>query len=174
MLEWTGCRFCPQCGQRSLSDHGLKAMICHQCGMVYFHNAASAAAGIIETANGIVLVRRKLQPFAGSLDLPGGFLDYGESYEEAVVREIREELSLEVTDLRYFCSFPNQYRYHDVTYFTADVIFLCNAAIRDAVCSPDEVSEMLVLPPDHIQIEEIAFPSMRKAIALYIASKGGR
>ena len=172
MLELTGFQFCPRCGQKSLTDHGPKAMACLACGMVYYHNAASAVAGIIQTPVGIVLVRRQLPPHAGSLDLPGGFLEYEESYEEALTREVYEELTIDIANLSYFCSFPNQYRYRDVSYFTADVVFLCDAPRFDAVGSPVEISEILVLPVDRIQVEEIAFSSMRKAISLYQKLKG--
>lgn len=52
---------------------------------------------VIPYRGGIVLVRRKNDPFRGYYALPGGVVEYGESVEEAVVREVREETGLECT-----------------------------------------------------------------------------
>lgn len=53
---------------------------------------------IIETDDGILLIQRKNEPFGWAI--PGGFVDYGESLEEAAIREAREETSLQIHDLR--------------------------------------------------------------------------
>ncbi|MBE8539127.1 NUDIX domain-containing protein [Geoglobus acetivorans] len=51
---------------------------------------------IIPYGNGIVLVKRKNEPFKGSYALPGGIVEYGESVERAVIRETKEETGLDV------------------------------------------------------------------------------
>ena len=53
---------------------------------------------VIETAGGIVLIKRKNEPLGWAL--PGGFVDYGETLEQAAAREAKEETSLTVTGLR--------------------------------------------------------------------------
>src|SRR5512135_3908924 len=107
MLKYTRFRFCPGCGKRRIEGFKKNGLRCKDCGFLYFHNCASAAAAIIETEKGVVVTVRAEEPKSGFYDLPGGFVNYGESIEQALVREVREELNLEIVDLRYFGSFPN-------------------------------------------------------------------
>jgi len=87
---------------------------------------------IIETDQGILVAKRNHAPKKGMLDLPGGFSDYHESLENAVRREIMEELGLALDRVSYFGSEPNVYRFKGVTYFTIDAIFLC----KPTTCRP--------------------------------------
>jgi 8-oxo-dGTP diphosphatase len=73
---------CPRCGEKVKS----------------YRNPFPTVDIIIECADGIVLIERKNEPFGWAL--PGGFVDYGETLENAAVREAREETSLKVSDLR--------------------------------------------------------------------------
>lgn len=173
MLKHTHFRYCPACGSQEIQDHDAKSLRCSACGLIYYHNAASAAAAIIESKGRILLIRRSQDPHRGKLDLPGGFVDYGESYEQALVREVSEELNLSVDAPRYFCSFPNQYEYKGITYFTADVVFLCQPTNLEEMRIQSEVSEILWLSPLEIQLDEIPFASMRQAVGLYIHQKQG-
>ena len=59
----------------------------------------------------LLVVVRAEEPEKGTWDLPGGFADPGESIEESVRREVREELGLEIASMRYLCSYPNTYEY---------------------------------------------------------------
>ncbi len=72
--------------------------------------------GIIEYNNGVVLIERSNPPFGWAM--PGGFLDYGESAEEGVRREVKEETGLDFTGYKLFkvCSRPERDpRFHTVT-----------------------------------------------------------
>jgi NAD+ diphosphatase len=177
MLSLTGFTICPRCGKDGLENHDQKAARCNLCGFIFYHNCAAAAAAIIETVDGILLVRRSTDPQAGKLDLPGGFVDYAESAESAVLREVHEELGLEIELRRYLGSYPNRYLYHGVTYFTTDMVFIAKAVGRvDFFSGPDhlpvsdhaEVEEVVVIRPQALNLGEIAFPSMRHAIEDYL------
>lgn len=168
MLAETGFKFCPQCGNNGLQEHDRKAAYCPSCGFVYYHNAAAAAAAIIETEAGILLERRRLDPRAGRLDLPGGFVDYNESAEEAVRREVREELGLSLGDLRYLGSYPNHYQYRGVGYHTTDSVFISSAVDRSGDVDASEVSELVILRPGELDLDDIAFISMRRALEDYL------
>jgi NAD+ diphosphatase len=167
MLTHTFFRFCPRCGKRGIASFEKNGMHCPGCGYVYFHNCASSVAAIIETKQGILLTKRNTFPKKGLLDLPGGFSDYHESLEEALTREIREELGCELDRLSYFGSFPNKYRYRSVTYFTIDAVFVCKARNLSRLKPNSELSEVLFAQPSTIDLSRIAFPSTRAAIETY-------
>jgi ADP-ribose pyrophosphatase YjhB (NUDIX family) len=132
-------------------------------------NAATAAGGIILNDEGrALLVRRAHEPGLGKLGLPGGFVDDGERVEETVCREVREEAHLEVENLRFFGSFPNRYEFRGSTYSVLDLIFLCDAVNADNARNSEEVSEILWLLPSEINLDEVAFPSVRRALELFI------
>lgn len=167
MKQYTGFRFCPACASGSIEVFMNNAIKCGACGYVYFHDTAAAVAGILEADGKILLVKRGREPRAGFYDLPGGFVDYREKLEEALVREVREECGIEAGGLRYFGSFPNTYHYCGVNYFTADAIFLFTAADLSKLSVSNECSEFLLIEPAKIYMRQIAFPSIKAAVEEY-------
>ncbi len=168
MIEHTHFKHCPFCGDRNISNHDVKALICQSCGGVYYHNAATAVAAIIECDDKIILTQRAYDPFKGMLDLPGGFCDYNESLEEALKREIREELNAEIVEMNYYCSAPNKYYYKNVYYFSNDAFFICKIDSIADIKANDDVSDVLVVKPGRSELENIAFDSIRKVIEQYL------
>ncbi|MDP4206629.1 MAG: NUDIX domain-containing protein, partial [Bacteroidota bacterium] len=122
----TVINYCPFCGAKDLESRDVNYFYCNSCHKEYFTNTAAAVAAIITDNQGrILFTRRAHDPFKGMLDLPGGFVDAGETAEEALFREIREELGSEIIEFSYFCSFPNEYPYSGLTYYTLDLAFIC-------------------------------------------------
>ncbi len=113
MLLWREShRFCGKCGGAlTPSTHDL-AMTCPVCGALYFPQIAPAVIVAITRNNGEEILLAHNHRFAeGVFSLIAGFVEAGETAEEAVHREIREETGIEVDDLRYLASqswpFPN-------------------------------------------------------------------
>jgi 8-oxo-dGTP diphosphatase len=75
---------------------------------------------IIEIDKGIVLIERKNRPYGWAL--PGGFVDYGESLENASIREAKEETSLDVDLIEQFHSYSEPLR--DPRFHTVSVVFI--------------------------------------------------
>ena len=78
---------------------------------------------IIEIEDRIVLIERKNPPYGWAL--PGGFVDYGESFEAAALREAREETGLDVRDLRQFRTYSDPDR--DQRMHTASTVYIGTA-----------------------------------------------
>ncbi|MGB9616670.1 MAG: NUDIX domain-containing protein [Desulfomonilaceae bacterium] len=80
----------------------MAGVICPQCGAEVrtYRNPIPTADVIIVHKDGVVLIKRKNPPYGWAL--PGGFIDYGETAEQAAVREAQEETGLRVSDLKLF------------------------------------------------------------------------
>jgi 8-oxo-dGTP diphosphatase len=105
---------------------------------------------IIRYQGGIVLIERKNEPSGWAL--PGGFVDIGESVEEAAAREAREETSLEVTLLEQFHTYSKPNR--DPRFHTVTVVFIGIGA--GALLGRDDARKAEVFLPNTLP-EKIAF-----------------
>ena len=86
-------------------------------------NVASAVGLVIAGPEGRILFeRRAKEPSKGKLALPGGFTTMDESAEESA-RECLEETGVSPKNIRYLCSFPNDYLYKGIHYKTCDLFF---------------------------------------------------
>ena len=169
VIEYTRYVYCPCCGIAALEEYLEKAMRCTKCGYVYFHNTASAVAGIIEIGDGILVTVRNREPHVGKYDLPGGFVDYNESIEAALQREILEELGIDVEIATYLGSFPNRYVYRKVVYFTLDSFFVCKCCNnKEEIVESKEIHRWKIVPVDDMPLDHFAFESNVRALGLYV------
>jgi len=167
MIEYTGFIYCPRCSKASLEKFFTNGFRCKECHFVYFHNTASATGAIIFSTKGILLVRRAQPPKKGFLDVPGGFVDYGETLESALKREVHEELSVDLTDWKYLGSFPNTYLYETVTYHTVDTFYICHYDESQTLLPNEEIEEIVwVTDINSLQMNHLAFNSTKAALAL--------
>jgi len=163
-------QYCPWCGEKSFREGGENYMQCDICRKKFFINAAGAVACIIENPQGeILFTRRAFEPAKGMLDLPGGFVNLGETAEDAVRREIREELNLELASIRYIVSSPNRYLYGGMVYFTLDLGFKCLVTDFTNLQVADDVDGYVFLAHHQISMREICFPSIRNILQYYLA-----
>ncbi len=163
--------FCPRCGSDGLRSRDGRSFVCSGCGFEYFINQAAAVVALIEDdRERLLMTRRGREPKIGTLDLPGGFVDVRETAEHALVREIREELNLEVTGFSYFGSFPNTYPYGGITYFTLDLAFVCTVNDLTTVRAGDDAEAYLFVPRHEIRPEEIGLDSIRAIVKQYLSS----
>ncbi|HII60557.1 NUDIX domain-containing protein [Pyrococcus horikoshii] len=105
--------------------------------------------------NGIVLIRRKNEPYKGFLALPGGFVEYGEKVEDAAIREAKEETGLDVKLLRIVGVYSDPRR--DPRGHTVTVAFL--AVGSGELKAGDDAKDVTVVPINEIERikEKLAF-----------------
>ena len=114
------------CGSHHFVENSNASKKCENCGFEFFMNPSSANVAIITNSKGEILVeRRRNEPAKGTLDLPGGFAELGETAEQGVAREVMEETGLKVTESKYLFSLPNIYRYSRIDIHTLDMFFEC-------------------------------------------------
>lgn len=155
-------------------DAGRGPFRCDACGFTLYFNAASAVAAIILRDDGHALfIRRAREPGKGRLGMPGGFVDLGETAEQALAREVREEVGLDLTSPRYLASHPNQYAFAGVTYTTLDLFYTASAVEPDRAIALDAVESLVWADPLTVDLQEIAFDSMRDALRQYRARTVG-
>ena len=98
-----------------------KTMQCPHCKkeIETYRNPTPTVDIIIDIDGRIVLIKRKNPPYGWAI--PGGFVDYGESFETAAIREAREETGLDVKDLKQMHTYSNPNR--DARMHTASTVF---------------------------------------------------
>lgn len=162
-------KYCPGCGGKGQVLNASGGLSCPLCGMEFFFNTAAAVAALITDVQGrLLLTVRKVDPGKGMLDLPGGFVRHGERAEDALVREVLEELGVAISGLQYFGSWPNSYLYSGLEYRTLDLAFKAKITSESEMKPGDDVSDFVFLPLDEVRPEKIAFESIRSVIAEYI------
>lgn len=163
-------KFCPKCGSSVFeTKNNGRSYLCGICFFQYYVNSSAAVACLIfNEAGELLLTRRAFEPNKGMLDLPGGFIEPMETAENAVFREIKEELNLDISDLKYLVSFPNLYPYSNFTVPTADFAFLCNAISLSDIRPGDDVASIEFILPEKIDLNSLCADSMRKIILYYL------
>ena len=157
--------YCPRCGSGRFDIHDFKSKKCCDCGFVLYFNAIAATVAVIfNSRNELLVARRAKEPVKGTLDLPGGFVDSFETGEEGVVREVKEETGLEVSECKYLFSLPNKYIYSGFEEHTLDFFFLCRVTDDSSLFADDDVSQLSWVALEEIKPEEFGLQSIRKGV----------
>lgn len=163
-------QFCPRCGARRTGNAPTQPFQCGACGFHYYFNPCLAVAAILLGPDDKALfIRRAHDPAKGKLAIPGGFVDIGETAETAMRREIKEEVNLDVGPLEFLITAQNEYDFRGIVYPVLDIAFVCRALSTAPVAALDGVDAFEWLDPAAVDLNEIAFPSIRAALAAYIA-----
>lgn len=119
ILTWDRThQFCGQCGTPTESMPGERGKRCPNCGLTAYPRLSPAVIVLITRPGQVLLARGKQFP-EDMFSTPAGFVEPGESLEEAVEREIAEEVGISVRDVRYFGSQPWPYPHQLMIGFTA-------------------------------------------------------
>ena len=92
--------------------------------------------------------------------------------EQALYRELKEELDIELNCAKYLYSFPNQYLYKNISYFTLDTCFEIRLKnMPEIKVAAEEVSDFCWLDVSNIDIDRFAFESTRLSVQRYALLK---
>lgn len=120
ILHWDkSTRFCGHCGEQTIFCHKERAKQCPICNVHFFPQVSPVMLVLIWRKNEILLARSASFP-PGIYSILAGFVEPGETLEEAVSRETKEEVSLEIKNLTYFGSQPWPFPSNLMLGFTAE------------------------------------------------------
>ena len=164
-------RYCPACGKKRASEKAAENPLeCEHCSLTYYFNPTVAVAALVSDPHGrLIFIRRQRDPGMGKLGLPGGFIDLGETAEQAARREAEEELSLTLPKISFLASYPNRYVYRSLVYEVLDLFFVSEVEGFDQVQSDEsEVRDWFVEDPAVFREEDFAFESNWRAVRAWL------
>ncbi|MBI2592419.1 NUDIX domain-containing protein [Candidatus Saccharibacteria bacterium] len=161
MKQIRAFKYCPRCGNNfeNLTTH-LK---CASCELSFYINPKPCTAVVlVNNQDEYLLVERAVEPAKGYWDLPGGFVEENETFEENTAREVKEELGIIINKetLHYIGSVTELYKYQGIDYPTLAAVFIArmprNAQLRPA----DDVASYRFFSPDNLPMGKLAFEHM--------------
>jgi ADP-ribose pyrophosphatase YjhB (NUDIX family) len=157
--------FCSHCGaeveQKIPSGETLLRAVCPACQTIHYQNPKIVAGCIPEWEGQILLCRRAIEPRLGFWTFPAGFMELGESTEEAAARETFEEANarVEIHSLYGIFSLPH----------VSQVYVVYRAALQDLEFGPGEESlEVQLMSIESIPWEHLAFPVIQETLRRYV------
>jgi NAD+ diphosphatase len=136
IVEWDAShRFCGKCGSATKLRRGERARECPTCGTLNYPRISPAVIVAVVREGRILLARSARFP-PGLRSVLAGYVEPGETLEECVRREVREETKIEIANLRYFASQPWPFPHSLMIAFTAEYsggeIVVDGSEIREA------------------------------------------
>ncbi len=165
---YTQYSYCSYCGHPFEIDQAWPRL-CAACGNTSFLNPLPVSVVLLPVDDGLLVVRRNIEPQIGRLALPGGYINRGESWQQAGARELFEETGIVIRseDLREF-------RVKSAPGGTMLLIFGVASATRWQDLPPfvpnEETQEMGVITA----LQELAFSTHTEALREYFAGRQGR
>jgi ADP-ribose pyrophosphatase YjhB (NUDIX family) len=162
--------FCSQCGSPVTSrippGDDRARHVCDSCGTIFYSNPKIVAGCIPQWKEQLLLCRRAIEPRSGLWTLPAGFMENGESTDQAAARETLEEANarVEMGKLFAYLNIPALNQVY--------VIFLARLLDLDFSAGAESL-EVRLFHEHEIPWEEIAFPSIERALRFYFQDRRG-
>jgi NAD+ diphosphatase len=164
IVEWDRThQYCGHCATPTTQLPHERAKRCPKCGLVNYPRLSPAVIMLISRGEELLLARAHRFP-AGMYSVLAGFVEPGESLEETVVREVREEVGIEVKDIRYFGSQPWPFPNSLMIGFTATY------ASGDIVIEPEELADAAWFSKDNLPPIPPKLSIARKLIDWFVST----
>ncbi|MCX8048329.1 MAG: NUDIX hydrolase [Methylohalobius sp.] len=161
-------KFCSQCGARLVvkipAGEDRERFVCEACGTIHYQNPKIIAGCLPLWQDKILLCRRAIEPRLGLWTLPAGFMELGETLEEAAIRETWEEAGAKVGGLKLYTVFslPHVDQIH--LFFRAELI--------SARLAPGPESlEAKLFAQSEIPWQDLAFSTIRRTLEWFLADQ---
>lgn len=132
------------------------------CELCNFKNPKATVTAIIIKDNKILLLKRNQEPFKGMWDLPGGFMQEKETPKEALIREMKEELALDIVNITFIKILPGTYYWKDQEVPVSGHFYLTE--LNGDITLDEENSEYQFVSLKDINLSDIAFDSNQKMV----------
>ena len=158
-------KFCSHCGapvtQKIPAGDNLPRHVCDQCELIHYHNPKIVAGCIPEWEDQILLCRRAIEPRLGLWTFPAGFMEIGESTEQAAIRETKEEAEADV-------SISSLYAVLSLPHIGQVYLVFRGRMITPTYRPGSESLEVRLFPLSAIPWSDMAFPVVSHALKRYV------
>jgi NAD+ diphosphatase len=163
VIDWDRShQFCGRCGTPTVVKAGERARECPSCGQTHYPRIAPAVMALVRKGDQLLLARSPHFP-PGMHSALAGFVEPGESLEQCLQREVKEEVGLEVGNLRYFDSQPWPFPH------SLMIAFNCDYAGGEITPEPGEIEAAGWFDLDHLPILPNRISIARRLIDATIA-----
>lgn len=147
-------------------EDGFEREKCTKCGWVHYHNSRPTVSAVIAKNGKVLLCQRAAGPFKGKWDLPGGFIEERESPEEGLRREMKEELGIDLKDVRLLAvTGPAHYPFGGQDNYNTDIYYVVDLVGDPKAVDKSDVVAIDWFDPDHLP--DMAFDTNVKAIEVW-------
>ncbi|WP_431482601.1 NUDIX hydrolase [Pseudomonas solani] len=161
-------KFCSQCGgpviQRIPEGDNRLRHVCELCHTIHYMNPRIVAGCVPVWGKQVLLCRRAIEPRKGYWTLPAGFMENGETMEQAAARETAEEACARVRNLQLYTLFDLPHISQVYTFFLAELEDLDFSAGEESL-------EVKLFDEADIPWSELAFPTVRRTLECYFADR---
>lgn len=159
--------FCPVCGGRLrhelLKENEPPRLRCPDCGFILYQDPKVVACTVVEMPEGIVLLKRGINPRKGKWVIPGGYVERGEKVEHAALRETEEECGIR-------CEINGLLGIYSYTGIIPVVIVYAARPVSGKLSARDETIEAALFSRGNIPWDDLAFESTEKALRDYLGT----
>ena len=158
-------RFCPRCGgdldRRVIKPNEPQRLVCQNCSFIFYQDPKVVAGTVFTLDGGIVLLQRGVEPALGKWVFPSGYVDRGETVQDAAIRETKEESELDVKlgPLLNVYSYPRS---------PSVIVVYAAEVIGGKLTAADESTDARIFTLKELPWQELAFDSTRDALKDYI------